>query len=272
MFIQKLKHLWKKNQSLLCVGLDPDLNKIPNYLKSLPDSIFQFNKIIIDQTSDLVCSYKPQMAYYSGQNIEEQLHLTIDYLKKYYPEIPIILDSKRADIGPTAAMYAKESFECYRADAVTVNPYMGSDTIQAFTEYKDKGVIILCKTSNPGSMDFQNLVIGEKKLFELVAEKAVGDWNANNNILLVVGATYPNELRQIRKIVNEIPLLIPGIGAQGGDLQAVLESGLDSNKQGVLINISRAINYVSVEKDFPEKVRTVTKNYFNQINDIRSHL
>ncbi len=272
MFNEKLKQAWNKNQSLLCLGLDPDLTKIPKHLLNEKNPIFEFNKIIIENTFENVCCYKPQIAYYSGQGAEDQLIQTIQFIKKHCPNIPIILDSKRGDIGPTAEMYAKESFQHYQADAVTVNPYMGTDTISAFTDYKEKGVIILCKTSNPGSMDFQNLEHDGKKLFEWVAIKASSEWNQYQNVQLVVGATYPKELKKIRHLVDQMPLLIPGIGAQGGDLKEVLVNGLDKNKSGVMINVSRSIIYSDSGTLFFSKVKQEALNLKNQINDIRNSL
>ena len=191
MFIEKLRSAWVTNNSLLCVGLDPDLKKFPQVVRNSPHPIFEFNRKIIDATSDLVCAFKPQIAYYSAQQAEDQLLMTIDYIRNKYPNLPIILDAKRNDIGSTAEMYATEAFDRYGADAVTVSPYLGKDSLEPFLKRKDKGVIVLCRTSNPGAGDLQDLICDGKKLYEVVAQKCASEWNQNKNILLVVGATYP---------------------------------------------------------------------------------
>jgi orotidine-5'-phosphate decarboxylase len=269
MFVEKLRAAWAKNNSLLCVGLDPDIERLPESLKNSPNSVFNFNKKIIDATADLVCAYKPQIAHYSGQRIEDQLLMTVDYVRSTYPHIPIILDAKRNDIGSTAAMYAKEVFDVYQADAVTVSPYLGSDSLQPFLERKDKGVIVLCRTSNPGGADLQNLVSGDKKIYEIVASMAAKDWNKNQNVLLVVGATYPNELREIRKIVVDMPFLVPGLGTQGGEVESVVACGLDSKGAGMIISSSRAVTYASSGEDFAEAARQVAIQFRDQINFYR---
>ena len=270
-FCQKLEQSCRENNSLVCVGLDPDRAMIPGHLAKDADVIFSFNKAIIDSTADLVCAYKPQFAYYAGQNALGALRKTLTYLRDKYPNIPVILDAKRGDIGPTAVMYAKEAFDHYKADAVTVNPYMGTDTLKPFLDDAEKGVIVLCRTSNKGSGDFQNLKIeGDgRRLFEIVAEKAVKDWNYNGNVCLVAGATYPEELGIIRKIVGDMPLLVPGIGAQGGDVEAVLKYGKDSKGAGLIINSSRGILYASHGTDFAAAARNATLALRDQINKLR---
>jgi orotidine-5'-phosphate decarboxylase len=268
-FIQKLEKIWKANNSMVCVGLDPDINKIPQFLLDKEFPIFEFNKAIIDATSDLVCAYKPQVAYYAGQGAEDQLKMTIDYIKEKYPEIPIVFDSKRGDIGSTAQMYAKEVFEIYGADSVTVNPYMGTDTLKPFIEYADKGTIILCRTSNPSGDEVQNLIVEGKTIYELIAGYANDKWNYNANILLVVGATYPEELGKIRKICPTIPFLVPGVGAQGGDVKAVIDQGLDENGFGLVINSSRGIIYAGNDENFAEASRKATEKLRNEINSYR---
>ncbi len=270
-FVQKLEQSARDNNSLVCVGLDPDRAMIPECLSKDADVIFSFNKAIIDATADLVCAYKPQFAYYAGQNALGSLRKTLTYLRDKYPQIPVILDAKRGDIGSTAVMYAKEAFDHYKADAVTVNPYMGTDTLKPFLDDKEKGVIILCRTSNKGSGDFQNLKIeGDgRRLFEIVAEKAVKDWNYNGNVCLVAGATYPEELGVIRKIVGDMPLLVPGVGAQGGDVEAVLKHGLNSQGTGLVINSSRGILYAKKGTDFAAASREATLLLRDQINRLR---
>ena len=238
-FREKISNAWTTNNSLLCVGLDTDPAKIPRFLAGETDAVFQFNKAIIDATYDLVCVYKPQIAFYSGCGIEDQLQMTISYLHEHYPDIPVLLDAKRGDIGNTAKMYVREVFEYYGADAVTVNPYMGSDSLEPFLECSNKGIAILCRTSNPGGAEFQNLDVGGKPLYQRVAEIAKDKWNKNGNVLLVIGATCPDELSDVRAIVGDMPLLIPGIGAQGGDIEATVLAGQDSQGAGLLINSSR---------------------------------
>jgi orotidine-5'-phosphate decarboxylase len=259
-FMKLLQERWSSANTMLCVGLDTDLLKIPEFLKNQKQPLFEFNKQIIDATHDLVCAYKPQIAYYAAQRAEDQLQLTIDYIKRTYPEIPVILDAKRGDIGDTAEMYAKEAFEIYGAHAVTVNPYMGGDTLQPFLKYKDRGVIILCKTSNPGSGELQNRVLDDgKTVFEVVAEKAAKEWNQNSNVALVVGGTHLDELTRLRKICGDLPFLVPGVGAQGGDIKEIVKRGKDSQGRGLMINSSRAIIYASKNKDFAEAARKMSQ-------------
>jgi len=270
-FYDKLESIWEKNNSLVCVGLDPDAAKLPSALKAEKYPIFEFNRQIIDATKDLVCSYKPQFAYYAGCGALKELQMTIDYLKKVCPEVPVILDSKRGDIGATAEQYAKEAFDVYGADAVTVNPYMGGDTLQPFLERTDKGVIVLCRTSNPGSGDLQNIVdqATGKTIYMTVAEKAANEWNGNRNLCLVVGATYPEELREIRGAVGDLPLLVPGVGAQGGDAQASVNNGKNSNGTGLMINSSRGIIYAFAKAgtdNVGEAARQATLELKNELN------
>jgi orotidine-5'-phosphate decarboxylase len=263
-FIQKLEKIVEKNQSLLCVGLDSDIDKIP---PKFTDQ-FKFNKAIIDATHDLVCSYKLNIAFYEAIGYKGILALkkTCDYLRKKYPEIPIIIDAKRGDIGNTNLGYVRLIFEYLKADAVTVNPYLGEEALVPFLAQKDKGVIILCKTSNSGAYEFQDLVLSSQyqvvsikggiKLYQYVAYQVAKKWNKNKNCLLVVGATYHSELKEVREIVgDDFWILVPGVGAQGGDLQETLKAGLNSKKQGLIINISRAVIFSSNPKKEAEKWR-----------------
>jgi orotidine-5'-phosphate decarboxylase len=268
-FVEAVRSAWKKNNSLVCVGLDPDINKLPFHIRNMDNPIFEFNKAVIDATGDLVCAYKPQIAYYSAVGAEDQLKKTIEHIHRSYPDIPVILDAKRGDIGSTADMYAKEAFERYQADAVTVNPYMGGDTLDPFLKYRDKGVIILCRTSNPGARDIQDLVCGEEKIYRIIAAKALRDWNYNDNVALVVGATYPDELKEVREIIGEIPLLVPGIGAQGGDVEKAVKKGQDSFGAGMIINSSRGIIYAGSGADFAEAARAATVELRDEINNFR---
>ncbi len=269
-FIEKLRLIWAKNNSLVCVGLDPDLNKMPECVKAGPHPIFEFNRAIVDATCGDVCCYKPQIACYEGQCAEEELAMTLEYIRTKCPEVPVILDAKRGDIGNTSKMYAKEAFERYQADAVTLNPYMGMDALKPFLDYADKGAVILCRTSNPGAKELQELELANGlPLYKHVAALIAGPWNYNGNNMLVSGATAPAELGEIRKIVGKTPLLVPGIGAQGGDLAGVLKYGLTEEKTGLVINSSRGIIYASSGEDFAEKAGEETRKLKVAINACR---
>lgn len=242
-FQQKLNNAIKKNNSLLCVGLDPDLDKIPKRFLKNKNPLFEFNKNIIDATFDLVCCFKPQFAFYASHGLLgiKSLIQTINYIQLKYPQIPIILDAKRGDIGSTAEQYVKEVFDVYSVDAVTANPYLGFDSLKPFLERKDKGIIILARTSNSGAADFQDLKINGEELYVKVAKRIV-EWDKiYNNCLMVVGATWPEQLRKVRKIAPDMFFLIPGIGAQGGDLEKTLQVGLTKDKSGLIISSSRGI-------------------------------
>ncbi len=251
-FMQKLSDNWK--DSLLCIGLDPDPSKMPPFIHTKGGTIYAFCKEIIDATADLVCAYKPQIAYFSANHAEDQLEQIIIYIHENYPHIPVILDAKRGDIGSTAEQYAIEAFERYKADAVTLNPYMGFDAILPFTSYTDKGVFILCRTSNSGGDEIQNLQVEGRPLYLKIAELA-SYWNTNKNIGLVAGATYPNELAGIRHIVDDMPILVPGIGIQGGDIGLTVKAGLLPDISGLLLNSSRAILYAGNDEDFASAAR-----------------
>lgn len=260
-FNQQLQSAWASQGSMLCVGFDPDPKRLPPALQGKPEGIFEFCREIADATSDLVCAFKPQFAYFASQRAEAQLEKLIKYLKDKHPHIPVILDSKRGDIGSTADHYALEAFERYGADAITVNPYMGFDTIEPYLKHAGKGVIVLCRTSNPGGSDLQFLNVSPdgQPLYLHVAKLAAQEWNSSGQISLVVGATFPEEIAKVRAIVGEMPLLIPGIGAQGGDIDATVKAGAISNKPGtgMIINSSRAILYASTGSDFAEAARAV---------------
>ena len=265
-FIKQLYKCQQKNKSLVCVGLDPNMEKI----EELGIDLSVWLKAIVDAVADKVCAFKPQIAYFSALSAEKELLQIINYIHKNYPAVPVILDAKRGDIGTTAEQYAIEAFEKYQADAVTVNPYMGHDTLQPFLDYADKGVIVLCKTSNAGSNEFQNLVLENgNTLYEQVATNAANKWNINQNLLLVVGATYPQELANIRKIVGNMPLLIPGIGAQGGDVVATLQSGLnaDLSQSGLIISSSRGVIYAGDSlENYVQKASNACEQLNKQIN------
>ncbi len=268
-FREKLEKRWEKTGSLLCVGLDPDIDRLPEPARRHRHPLFSFNRSIIDATAEFVCGFKPQIAYYASRSAEDELLMTLDLLRQDFTEIPVILDAKRGDIASTAEQYAREAFDRYRADAVTVNPYLGGDSLKPFLERKDKGIFILCRTSNPGSGQFQELSFGKERLFEIVAHKAAEEWNTGENVGLVIGATFPQDLRGIRKIVGDMPLLIPGLGAQGGDLEATVKAGLSSRGAGMLINSSRGIIYAGSGADFADAARLAARNLRDSINRFR---
>ncbi|KAF0095851.1 MAG: orotidine-5'-phosphate decarboxylase [Puniceicoccaceae bacterium 5H] len=269
-FRERLSAAWTHSDSLLCVGLDPLPEKFPASLQRADRPILAFNQAIVDATAPFACAYKPQFAHYAAANALDDLRDTIAYIADRYPQKLVILDSKRGDIGSTAERYALEAFSVYGADAVTVNPYLGGDSLQPFLKHQERGVIVLCKTSNPGSGDFQNLDIGGgEKLFERVAKMAEQDWNAHDNVGLVVGATYPEELARVRAIAPTLPILVPGVGAQGGDLEAVLKAGLN-DEGGLLINSSRGILYASNGPDFADAAAAEARKIFDAIRRVRS--
>ena len=249
---------------MVCVGLDPQLDRLPAAVRAEDKPFLTFNKRIIDATVEHACAYKPQFAYYAAETRLDGLLETMGYLRLAAPGRVAILDAKRGDIGSTADQYAREAFDVYGADAVTVNPYMGGDTLVPFTRHADKGVVVLCKTSNPGSAELQDLTLEKgHPLYIEVARQAASEWNSNENLALVVGATYPDELARIRAVIGDMPLLVPGIGAQGGDLEATLRAGLRADGWGLLINSSRGIIYASGEKDFAEAAGRATLEFKN---------
>ncbi len=268
-FTQQLAAAWQTNNSLLCVGLDPDPAKFPAHLKGRDDAIFEFCKGIVDATADLACSFKPQIAYFAARRAEDQLEALIDHIHTRHPGIPVILDAKRGDIGSTAEQYAVEAFERFKADAVTVNPYMGRDSVEPYLAYPDKGVILLCRTSNAGGSDLQFLDVGGEKLYERVARLAAQEWNTTGQIGLVVGATFPAEIARVRALIGDMPLLVPGIGAQGGDIEATVKAGRTGNGTGLMINSSRAILYAGKDEHFAAAARQAAQDTLNAINQFR---
>ncbi len=268
-FRQQLEAAWSRRGSLVCVGLDPEVERFPAAVAAQPFPIFQFNKAVIDATADLVCAFKPQFAHYAAYGAEDQLEGTIDYVHQHYPGTPVILDAKRNDIGHTAERYAIEAFERYGADAVTVNPYLGFDSVEPFLRYEDRGVFVLCRTSNPGARDLQDLPVGGRRLYQAVAELAATRWNTRGNCALVVGATYPSELAEVRRIVGDMPLLVPGVGAQGADIDQVVRCGQTPAGTGLLVSSSRAILYASAGEDFASAARAATLSLKESINRTR---
>ena len=266
-FISRLNAAWRNNDSLLCVGLDPDPRRFPAHLAQRPDAIFEFCRAIVDATVDLVCCFKPQIAYFAAHRAEDQLERLIGWIHQHHPGVPVILDAKRGDIGSTAEMYAVEVFERYGADAVTVNPYLGSDSVEPFLAWRDRGVILLCRTSNPGGGDLQFLDVGGgEKLYERVARLVAGEWNAQGQCALVVGATFPEEMRRVREIAGDLPLLVPGIGAQGGDIEATVRAGRSSTGTGLMISSSRAILYAGGGEDYAAAARRAAMATRDEIN------
>ena len=265
-FTDSLAAAWARNDSLLCVGLDPDPAKFPAHLKGRGDAILEFCKSIADATADLACAFKPQIAYFAANRAEDQLEALIRHIHEKHPGIPVILDAKRGDIGATAEQYAREAFERYGADALTVNPYMGFDSVEPYFAWKERGVVILCRTSNPGGSDLQFLETGGRKLYQHVAELVATKWNAGGQCALVVGATFPAELAEVRRLVGAMPLLVPGIGAQGGDIEATVRAGRTASGTGLMINSSRAILYAGKGEDYAAAARQVALETRDAIN------
>jgi orotidine-5'-phosphate decarboxylase len=259
-YSDKLRAAWAAQDSMLCVGLDPDSKRYPAHLSNDPDRAYLFCKAIVDATAPYACAFKPQIAYFAAQSAEAQLERLCTYIRSAYPAHVLVLDSKRGDIGDTAKQYALEAFERYHADAVTVNPYMGFDTITPYLAHAGKGVIVLCRTSNAGGSDFQSLHIGnDETLYERIARLAATRWNTDGQLSLVVGATFPAELAKVRALVGDMPLLVPGVGAQGGDVLATVAAGSDLSGYGMMINSSRAILYASSGADFASAAALVAR-------------
>jgi orotidine-5'-phosphate decarboxylase len=258
-FLEQLQAAQNQNQSMLCVGLDPEPSRFPGVLKGNANKIYDFCASIVDATADAVIAFKPQIAYFAAHRAESQLERLMEHMRRVAPNVPIILDAKRGDIGSTAEQYAIEAFERYGADAVTLSPFMGFDSVQPYLEYHDKGAFLLCRTSNKGGDDLQNQrfasIEGQPLLYEHVAKLAQGPWNFNGQLGLVVGATYPNEIERVRSIAPTLPLLIPGLGAQGGDATATVRAAWRANAP-IIVNSSRAILYASNGDDFAQAARS----------------
>lgn len=262
-FLEQLQGAERQNGSLLCVGLDPEPSKFPAGMKGDASKIYDFCAQMVDATADLVISFKPQIAYFAAYRAEDQLEKLMDHMRRNAPHVPVILDAKRGDIGSTAEQYAKEAFERYGADAVTLSPFMGFDSVQPYLKYHSKGAFLLCRTSNPGGDDLQNQrlasVEGQPLMYEHIAKLAQGPWNLNGQLGLVVGATYPAEIERVRSLAPTLPLLIPGVGAQGGDAVATIQAGYRQSQGAttgaVIVNSSRAILYASSGDDFAQAAR-----------------
>lgn len=267
----KLERIMKKNNSLLCVGLDSEIHKLPSVVLNESYPQFVFNKAIIDATHSYVCAYKPNMAFYEARGAQGivELAMTMEYITTTYPDTFTICDAKRADIGNTNNGYVEFIFDHLKFDAITLHPYLGREALMPFLDRKDKVSIILCKTSNPGSGEFQNMDIEQSPLFMRVARQVATVWNVNRNCMVVVGATYPEEMKMVREIAPQLPFLVPGIGAQGGDVEETVKAGLDTEKRGMIINSSRGIIFASNGVDFAEKAGQEANKLREAINKYR---
>ena len=277
-FLDMLRGAERQNRSLLCVGLDPDPARFPAKLQGDASRIYDFCAAIVDATADTAIAFKPQIAYFAAHRAEDQLERLMEHMRRTAPHVPTILDAKRGDIGSTAQQYAIEAFERYGADAVTLSPFMGFDTMEPFLKYPGKGVILLCRTSNPGGSDLQNLrladVEGQPRVYEHIAKQAQGPWNTNGQMGLVVGATFPEEIARVRELAPTLPLLIPGVGAQGGDAAATVKAGLRTDAQGaitgtIIVNSSRAVLYASGGDDFASAARRAAMQTRDALNAAR---
>jgi len=274
-FIERLRTRWHQADTLLCVGLDPDPAKFPDAFANDEDALFAFCRDIADATAEYACAFKPQIAYFAASNGgEAALQRLIAHINATYPAVPVILDAKRGDIGSTAQQYAIEAFDRFGADAVTLNPYMGRDSADPFLQRNDRGCVFLCHTSNPGARDFQELTVsdgdsGAVPLYQHIARTIATEWNRDGNCALVVGATFPEELKVIRGLVGDMPLLIPGVGAQGGDVEAVVRNGRTADGTGLMINSSRGILYASMGADYAEAAARAARELRDTINQFR---
>lgn len=273
-FMQALRARWEQADSLVCVGLDPEPARFPARFANAPDAVFEFCRAIVDATAPHVCAFKPQIAHFAALGAEDALQRLIAHVHRAHPGVPVILDSKRGDIGSTARHYAAEAFDRYAADAVTANPYLGHDSLQPFLDRADRGVVILCRTSNPGAGDLQDLRVsgdgGESRpLYLHVADKVAREWNRHGNCALVVGATWPTQLREVRAIAGEVPFLVPGVGAQGGDVEAVVTNAKTADGTGLIVSSSRAILYASQGDDFADAAARAARALRDQINRYR---
>ena len=273
-FVARLAHAERTNRSFLCVGLDPEPARFPGAMRGDPSRIFEFCAKVVDRTKDLVIAFKPQIAYFAAHRAEAQLERLIAHIHDSAPDVPVILDAKRGDIGATAEQYAREVFERYRADAVTLSPLLGFDSIEPYLRYEGKGAILLCRTSNPGGADLQELRVQSGELvYERIARLAAGAWNAGGQLGLVVGATYPAEIARVREIAPTLPLLIPGIGAQGGDAAATVRAGWRGNADRtigpIIVSSSRAILYAGGDDGYAESARAAAQSARQELAEAR---
>ena len=275
-FAERLRSAWSTSGSLVCVGLDPDPSRFPSSLGRDSKAIESFCRTIVAATGDLVCAFKPQIAYFAAHGAETALERLCEHVRNEHPGVVLILDAKRGDIGDTAEMYAREAFDRYGADAVTVNPFLGTDSLEPFFARRDRGTIVLCRTSNPGSGEVQAMRANQagqngdgEPVYETIARRAADDWSKRASIGLVVGATQPNELAHVRRIVGDLPLLVPGVGAQGGDAATVVRNGATPDGTGLIVNSSRAILYASGGDDFATAARAATSSLRDALNAAR---
>lgn len=269
-FTEQLAAAQRTNDSLLCVGLDPEPGKFPAPWKGDASRIYDFCAAIVDATKDLAIAFKPQVAYFAANRAEDQLERLMAHIKRVAPGVPVILDAKRGDIGATAEQYAREAFERYQADAVTLSPFMGFDSLEPWLRYSDRGLILLCRTSNPGGSDLQaQRLANGGLLYEHIARLASGEWNKSGQLGLVVGATFPAEIARVRELAPTLPLLIPGVGAQGGDAQATVQAGWRPGAP-VMVSSSRAVLYASSGSDFASAARAVALHTRAALNAARS--
>lgn len=273
-FATALKNRWSAADSLVCVGLDPEPARFPAKFADDPDAIFTFCRDIADATAEYVCCFKPQIAHFAARGAESALERLIAHIHAKHPDVPVILDAKRGDIGSTAEQYAAEAFDRYGADAVTANPYLGHDSVQPFLDRADKGVVILCRTSNPGAGDLQDLPIqtadgATRPLYQHVAEKVAREWNRHGSCALVVGATWPGQLREVRAIVGDLPFLVPGVGAQGGDVATMVTNAKTADGTGLIVSSSRAVLYASGGDDYAEAAAGEARRLRDEINRYR---
>ncbi len=274
-FMARLRARWQAADSLVCVGLDPEPAKFPARFAGDPDAVFAFCRDIADATAAHACCFKPQFAHFAALGAEGALARLVRHLRTHHPAVPVILDAKRGDIGSTAVQYAAEAFDRHEADAVTLNPYLGRDSLQPFLDRGDRGAVILCRTSNPGAADLQDLAVASadgrtRPLYQHVAATVAAEWNGNGNCALVVGATWPAQLREVRAIVgDDMPLLVPGVGAQGGDVAAVVRNAASVDGTGLIVSSSRAILYASAGDDYADAAAAAAKALRDAINRCR---
>ena len=275
-FTDRLQAAQTRARSMLCVGLDPEPARFPSAWRGDAGRIHDFCAEIVNATKDKVCAFKPQIAYFAAHRAEDQLERLMAHIRRVAPDVPVILDAKRGDIGATAQQYAREAFERYQADAVTLSPFMGLDSIEPYMSFDGRGLILLCRTSNPGGSDLQNqLLANGERLYEHIARQAAGAWNRNGQLGLVVGATFPAEIQRVRELAPTLPLLIPGVGAQGGEAQATVRAGwrgsAGQTTGAVVVNSSRAVLYASAGDDFAQAARAVAEQTRQQLNAALPH-
>lgn len=269
MFHQRLADAWRRQDSLLCVGLDPDPVRFPHGVSRDEHGLETFCREIIDATAPYVCAFKPQIAYFAALGAESVLERLCETIRRDHPHVVLILDAKRGDIGDTARRYAVEAYERYRADAVTVNPWLGTDSLEPFFDYADRGTFVLCRTSNPGSDEFQARTVDGEPLYVHVARTAAESWSRRAGVGLVVGATRPTELRDVRNVVGDMPLLVPGVGAQGGDAATVVANGATADGTGLVVNSSRAVLYAAADDSWRDAARAVAMGTRDELNAAR---